>query len=86
VDPERVGLLGSSAGGHLALLAAFSTSEPRLPASCQAGAGAVRAVAALYPVTDLAALYRTPTRWWNQSFQLPALVATGPTLTGLSDP
>jgi acetyl esterase/lipase len=75
VDPERVGLLGSSAGGHLALLAAFSTSEPLLPASCQAGDGAVRAVAALYPVTDLAALYRTPTRWWNQSLQLPALVA-----------
>lgn len=30
VDPERIGLLGSSAGGHLALLAAYSTSEPAL--------------------------------------------------------
>jgi len=75
VDPERIGLLGSSAGGHLALLAAYSTSEPALPASCRARDAEVRAVAALYPVSDLAALHRTPTRWWNRSPDIRALVA-----------
>jgi acetyl esterase len=74
-DPERIGLLGSSAGGHLALLAAYAPAEPELPASCPAGDGRVRAVAALYPVTDLAAAYRTPARWWDRSPDLRALVA-----------
>jgi acetyl esterase len=74
VDPGRIGLLGSSAGGHLALLAAYSTSEPALPASCQTSDSEVTAVAALYPVSDLAALYRTPTRWWDRSLGVPALV------------
>jgi acetyl esterase/lipase len=75
VDPERIGLLGSSAGGHLALLAAYSTAEPALPASCRTGDAEVAAVAALYPVSDLAALYRTPARWGNRSFDVPALVS-----------
>jgi acetyl esterase/lipase len=75
VDPGRIGLLGSSAGGHLALLAAYSTAEPALPASCRTSDAEVAAVAALYPVSDLAALYRTPARWGNRSFAVPALVA-----------
>ncbi len=74
VDPDRIGLLGSSAGGHLALLAAYATDEPRLPASCRAGDAAVQAVAALYPVTDLTAFYRTEKQWWNRSPDTSALV------------
>ena len=46
-----------------------------MPASCRTSDADVTAVAALYPVSDLAALYRAPTRWWNQSFDIPALVA-----------
>jgi acetyl esterase len=80
VDPERIGLLGSSAGGHLALLAAYSNSEPRLPAGCHPD-GEVRAVAALYPVTDLTAFYGTPTRWldWSRDIRGQATRLVGGT-------
>jgi len=43
VDPTRVALMGRSAGGHMALLAAYSALAP----------GAVAAVVAIYPPTDL---------------------------------
>ena len=75
VDPDRIGLLGSSAGGHLALLAAYSTSESRLAASCHRGDAEVRAVAALYPVSDLRAFYATPTRWSVWSSDIRGLAA-----------
>jgi len=34
VDPDRIALLGRSAGGHLALLAAYTANDPGFPASC----------------------------------------------------
>lgn len=60
VDPERIALLGRSAGGHLALLAAYSQNEPSLPASCEATDLRVRAVISLYAPTDLAWGYEHP--------------------------
>jgi acetyl esterase/lipase len=51
IDPERVGLMGRSAGGHLALLAAYT------------GVGTqseVQAVVALYAPTDLTWAYSHP--------------------------
>jgi acetyl esterase/lipase len=54
VDPERVALLGWSAGGHLALLAAYDS-----PSACPP----VAAVVALYPVTDLTLTNRPWPRW-----------------------
>lgn len=53
VDPSRVVLLGRSAGGHLALLVAYSTNEPALAPSCAAPDASVRAVVSLYAPTDL---------------------------------
>jgi acetyl esterase/lipase len=50
VDPERIALLGRSAGGHLALQAALRASDP------MAG---VRCVVALYAPTDLQAEHLT---------------------------
>jgi acetyl esterase len=59
VDPDRVALVGRSAGGHLALLAAYAEGAPSLSAGCDAGKEqdtGVAAVAAFYPPTDLAGL------------------------------
>jgi acetyl esterase/lipase len=53
VDPERLLLMGSSAGGHLALLAAYTAHDDRLPPSCAVEDGAVSAVIAFYPPADL---------------------------------
>jgi acetyl esterase/lipase len=62
VDPGRVALLGRSAGGHLALLAAYSPDAPPLASGCAAGhaAGGAGAVVALYAPTDLLWGYRHP--------------------------
>jgi acetyl esterase len=59
VDPERVALLGRSAGGHLALLAAYSQGSAAPTPGCDARNvqdTGVAAVAAFYPPTDLARL------------------------------
>ena len=63
VDPARIALLGRSAGGQLALLAAYTANDPTL----QSGSGAVpdtrvRAVVSFYGPTDLAWDYMHPGR------------------------
>jgi acetyl esterase/lipase len=60
VDPARIALLGRSAGGHLALLAAYSTNEAALPPGCDAHDAGVRAVVSLYAPTDLKWGYEHP--------------------------
>ena len=54
VDSTRIALLGRSAGGHLALLAAYTSGEAALAPSCTSSPdSSVRAVVALYAPTDL---------------------------------
>jgi acetyl esterase/lipase len=60
VDPLRIALLGRSAGGHLALLAAYTPLETDLPPSCPAPDTTVQAVIAFYAPTDLAWGYEHP--------------------------
>jgi acetyl esterase/lipase len=60
VDPAQVVLLGRSAGGHLALMAAYTPGDPELPPSCPTGDTSVSSVIALYPPTDLAWAYTHP--------------------------
>src|SRR5262249_19146740 len=54
IDPGRVALLGRSAGGEIALVAAYSAGDERLPPSCAVEDRPVSAVIALYAPTDLA--------------------------------
>jgi acetyl esterase/lipase len=49
LDPQRIAIIGRSAGGHLALLTAYTSSDP-----------AIRGVAAIYPPTDLVYAYAHP--------------------------
>lgn len=58
VDPERIVLAGGSAGGHLALLAAYAPNHPQLtPPDVQGCDLSVRAVVAYYGPSDLCAFY-----------------------------
>ena len=56
VDPNRIALMGKSAGGHLSLLAAYAEDDPRLPPSCETGDTSVAAVVGFYSQTDLTGL------------------------------
>jgi acetyl esterase/lipase len=60
IDPARVTLLGRSAGGHLALLAAYAPDDPALPPSCPAGDTHVESVISFYGPTDMVWGYEHP--------------------------
>lgn len=53
IDPSRTAYLGRSAGGQIALVAAYSAGDSRLPPSCPAEDGVPRAVVSLYAPSDL---------------------------------
>jgi acetyl esterase/lipase len=53
IDPARISTMGYSAGGNLAMLAAYSMSDPQLPPSCNVPAVAVHSVINLYGPADL---------------------------------
>jgi acetyl esterase/lipase len=56
LDPERIVLMGGSAGAHLALLAAYTAEHPSLPPLSGQGDASVRGVVAFYPPTDFLSL------------------------------
>ena len=62
IDPHRIGLMGASAGGHLASLLAVTSGQTS--SSLSTNSASVSAVAAFYPPTDFLALRESgaPTR------------------------
>jgi len=56
-NPERVVLVGGSAGGHLALLAAYTPNHPQLQPTDVDADTSVRAVVSYYGLPDLRASY-----------------------------
>ena len=62
LDPARAALLGRSAGGQIALVAAYSAGDPRLPPSCAVADQPVVGVVALYPPTEMAWGHDNPIR------------------------
>jgi acetyl esterase/lipase len=60
IDPKKIVLLGRSAGGHLALMAAYAPADPELAPSCDAGDTSVDGVVSLYAPTDLVWGYQYP--------------------------
>ena len=59
VSPDRVVVMGGSAGGHLALLAAYTPNDPLFQPLNSETDTSVRGVVAFYPPTDLNASYET---------------------------
>jgi acetyl esterase/lipase len=57
VDRARISLMGLSAGGNLAMLAAYSADDRLLPPSCPRPVPAVRCVVNFYGPCDLTRLY-----------------------------
>jgi acetyl esterase/lipase len=57
IDTERVAISGGSAGGNLALLAAYSSESDAVPANCEVEDTSVRAVVDFYGPTDLVNLH-----------------------------
>jgi len=60
VDPDRIAVLGRSAGAHLSLLAAYTAGDTRLSPSCEVDDTRVRAVVDLYGPTDLVRMLDRP--------------------------
>jgi acetyl esterase/lipase len=84
VAPGRLTLLGRSAGGHLALFAAFTTDDPTLPPSCPVPEAAVDSVISFYGPTDLVWGYAHPTRpaVFDSSARLRGLLGGPPESVG----
>ncbi len=56
IDPDRITLVGASAGAHLVLLAAYALNEPAFQPAETTGDPSVRAVVAYYPPVDFRAM------------------------------
>jgi len=84
VDPKKMTLLGRSAGGHLALMAAYAPADPELPASCDAGDTSVDEVISLYAPTDLVWGYKYPANRWvaDSRAKMRAFVGGAPDQAG----
>ncbi len=62
IDPEKLALIGGSAGGHLAMMAAYADDEPLFSKDCkEKNSSKVQAIINLYGPTDLTTPYSIST-------------------------
>ena len=66
IDPERIVLIGGSAGAHLNLLAAYAPKQPEFQPPGESGDTSVRGVVAFYPAVDLRDMYAQTHRQYPQ--------------------
>ena len=92
VDRDRIGLLGASAGGHLASLAATAADHPAFTTN-RAWADSeprIACVAAMFPLVDLDDLYERRDVKWTTRYVIRRLLGAPPaqsqSLTELADP
>ena len=79
VDPDRLGLWGDSAGGHLVLLTATSQTQPHPSGPrLRCGGSRFRGVVAWYPPTDLLALHQLAQRAQAGDSVVSAFAGTDP--------
>jgi acetyl esterase/lipase len=86
IDPDRLGVIGGSAGGHLSLLLATrgGPGPADAPDPIDRASSAVQAVAIFYPVTDLIDLGSSTENLHDGGPPKSFTKAFGPTVTNLA--
>jgi len=77
LDPDRIGVFGASAGGHLALLLATTADKPAMEGEVGGNlnfSSRVQCVCAFYPPTDLNRLVSDPTNRTNPQGDVAKLI------------
>lgn len=85
IDPDRLGVIGGSAGGHLSLMLATrgGPGPAQAPDPIDRASSAVQAVAIFYPVTDLIDLGTSTENLHDGGPPKSFTKAFGPTVTNL---
>ena len=77
IDPNRVIVMGESAGGNLALVASYAAGTGAIEPSCAGAPVVPKGVIGIAPAVDIEALWSDPTLWYEER-PLPEAYVGGP--------